>query len=162
MSKYFEIGSKKLNISLIENIVLKNKKLKLSKKSIGKIKKSRKFLEHSISDDSLIYGVNTGFGSLCEEKIPLDKINKLQENLIVSHACGTGDMIPKEIVKIILILKIHSLSLGFSGIRLSLVELLIKMYNQDVIPVVYEQGSLGASGDLAPLAHLSLPLIGNM
>ena len=160
MDNYFEIGSKKLNISLIEDILLKNKKIKLSKNSIDKIKKSRQFLESSISDDSLIYGVNTGFGSLCEEQIPLNKINKLQENLIVSHACGTGDLISKDIIKIILILKINSLSLGFSGVRLSLVELLIKIYNKDIIPVIYEQGSLGASGDLAPLAHLSLPLIG--
>jgi len=160
MSKYFEIGSKRLNISLIEDIISKNKKIRLSKNSISKIKKSRKFLEESISDDSLIYGVNTGFGSLCEEQIPLKKINKLQENLIVSHACGTGDLILKDIIKIILILKINSLSLGFSGVRLSLVELLVKLYNKDIIPVVYEQGSLGASGDLAPLAHLSLPLIG--
>ena len=160
MSKYFEIGSKRLNISLIEDIISKNKKIRLSKNSISKIKKSRKFLEKSISDDSLIYGVNTGFGSLCEEQIPLNNINKLQENLIVSHACGTGDLISKDIIKIILILKINSLSLGFSGVRLSLVELLIKMYNKDIIPVIYEQGSLGASGDLAPLAHLSLPLIG--
>ena len=160
MGKYFEIGSEKLNISLIEDIISKKKKIKLSKNSISKIKKSRQFLENSISDDSLIYGVNTGFGSLCEKKIPLNKINELQENLIVSHACGTGGLVSKEIVKIILILKINSLSLGFSGVRLSLVELLIKLYNKDLIPVVYEQGSLGASGDLAPLAHLSLPLIG--
>jgi len=160
MSKYFEIGSKRLNISLIEDIISKNRKIRLSKNSIIKIKKSRNYLEKSVSDKSLIYGVNTGFGSLCENKIPINQINKLQENLLVSHACGVGNIIPKDIAKIILILKIHALSLGYSGVRLSLINFLIKLYNKDITPVIYEQGSLGASGDLAPLAHLSLPIIG--
>ena len=160
MSKYFEIGSRKLSISLIEDILIKNKKLRLSKSCIIRIKKSRKYLEDSVSDKTLIYGVNTGFGSLCNNKIPINQINKLQENLIISHACGTGEVINHEIVKIILILKIHSLCLGYSGVRLSLVNFLISLFNKSIIPVIYEQGSLGASGDLAPLAHLSLPILG--
>ena len=137
MSKYFEIGSRKLSISLIEDILIKNKKLRLSKSCIIRIKKSRKYLEDSVSDKTLIYGVNTGFGSLCNNKIPINQINKLQENLIISHACGTGEVINHEIVKIILILKIHSLCLGYSGVRLSLVNFLISLFNKSIIPPMF-------------------------
>lgn len=108
-----------------------------------------------------IYGINTGFGSLYNVKINSANLTKLQENLMKSHACGTGDMVPKEIVKLMLLLKIQSLSYGHSGSQLETVNRLIDYYNNDVLPVVYTQGSLGASGDLAPLAHLSLPLIGD-
>ena len=112
------------------------------------------------SNDAPIYGINTGFGSLCNVKISNDNLSKLQENLVKSHACGTGDEVPAAIVKILLLLKIQSLSYGFSGVQLLTVERLIDFYNNDILPVIYTQGSLGASGDLAPLAHLSLPLLG--
>ena len=112
------------------------------------------------SNDSPIYGINTGFGSLCNVKISNDNLSKLQENLVKSHACGTGEEVPAAIVKILLLLKIQSLSYGFSGVQLLTVERLIDFYNNDILPVIYTQGSLGASGDLAPLAHLSLPLLG--
>jgi histidine ammonia-lyase len=107
-----------------------------------------------------IYGINTGFGSLCNVKISNENLSQLQENLVKSHACGTGDEVPNAIVKLMLLLKIQSLSYGNSGVQLETVERLIEFYNHDVLPIIYTQGSLGASGDLAPLAHLSLPLLG--
>lgn len=107
-----------------------------------------------------IYGINTGFGSLCNVKISNENLSKLQENLVKSHACGTGEAVPHEIVKIMLLLKIQSLSYGHSGVQLVTVQRLIDFYNHDILPLIYTQGSLGASGDLAPLAHLSLPLLG--
>ena len=107
-----------------------------------------------------IYGINTGFGSLCNTSISDEDLSQLQENLVKSHACGTGDEVPSEIVKLMLLLKVQGLSYGHSGVALTTVQRLIDFYNADVIPVVYQQGSLGASGDLAPLAHMSLPLLG--
>jgi histidine ammonia-lyase len=107
-----------------------------------------------------IYGINTGFGSLYNIKISNENLSKLQENLVKSHACGTGDEVPQHIVKLMLFLKVQSLSYGNSGVQLQTVQRLIDFYNNDILPVIYSQGSLGASGDLAPLAHLSLPLIG--
>ena len=116
--------------------------------------------EKTSKTDQLFYGINTGFGSLCDIAISPKETSQLQYNLVVSHACGIGNEIAKPIVKLMLFLKIQSLSYGHSGVALETVERLVEMYNQDIIPVVYEFGSLGASGDLAPLAHLSLPLLG--
>jgi histidine ammonia-lyase len=110
--------------------------------------------------DQLIYGINTGFGSLCNTAISFEDLGLLQYNLVVSHACGTGEEVPAELVKRMLLLKIIGLSHGHSGVQVATVERLIFFYNNEILPVVYQQGSLGASGDLAPLAHLSLPLIG--
>ena len=107
-----------------------------------------------------IYGITTGFGSLCNVTINPDQLSRLQTNLVMSHACGTGDEVPHEIVKLMLALKVKSLSYGYSGVKLETVERLVEMFNRDIIPVVYTQGSLGASGDLAPLANMCLPLIG--
>ena len=107
-----------------------------------------------------IYGINTGFGSLYNKHIPHGQLEKLQENLVKSHACGTGPEVPEEIVRLMLFLKAQSLSYGYSGVQLATVQRLARMFNEDVLPVIYEMGSLGASGDLAPLAHLALPLIG--
>src|SRR5436853_4666338 len=106
------------------------------------------------------YCINTGFGSLCNVEIAPKDIEKLQENLVMSHACGAGEEVPQEIVKLMLLLKIQGLSYGNSGVQVETVQRLIDFFNNDILPVVYQQGSLGASGDLAPLAHLSLPLIG--
>ena len=107
-----------------------------------------------------VYGVTTGFGSLCNVSIGQDQLSQLQINLIKSHACGTGERVPNDIVKIMLLLKIQSLSYGYSGCKLDTVQRLIEFFNNDIYPVVYRQGSLGASGDLVPLAHLCLPLVG--
>ena len=138
-----------------------NIKLALSEDSKNAISKCRKYLDEKIKKiDKPIYGINTGFGSLYNKSIDNNKLGQLQENLVKSHACGTGSEVSRKTVKAMLFLKIQGLSYGHSGVQLSTVEALIEMYNNDVLPIIYEQGSLGASGDLAPLAHLSLPLIG--
>jgi histidine ammonia-lyase len=157
----YKLGEKMLSISVIAEIIAEDKQLALSTKAKQKIKACRKYLDDKIAKSSEpIYGINTGFGSLCNHKITKKDLGKLQRNLVLSHACGTGDKVPDEIVKIMLLLKVQSLSYGHSGVQLETVERLIEMFNKDILPVVFQQGSLGASGDLAPLAHLSLPLLG--
>jgi len=158
---FHTISSKYLTLPVIADILQNNLKIKLSEGSIAKIEACRAYLDAKLKDSEIpMYGINTGFGSLYNVKISKDNLAKLQENLVMSHACGTGNLVPKEIVKLMLFLKIQSLSYGHSGVQLSTVQRLIDFYNHDIIPVVYTQGSLGASGDLAPLAHLSLPLLG--
>ena len=158
---FHTISSKYLTLPVIADILQNNLKIKLSKGSIAKIEACRAYLDAKLKDsETPMYGINTGFGSLYNVKISKDNLAKLQENLVMSHACGTGNLVPEEIVKLMLFLKIQSLSYGHSGVQLSTVQRLIDFYNHDIIPVVYTQGSLGASGDLAPLAHLSLPLLG--
>lgn len=155
------ISSDLLSIDMINDIVFQGKQLALSEEAIVNIEKCRKYLDDKMQSNSTpIYGINTGFGSLCNVKISNENLSKLQENLVKSHACGTGEEVPHEIVKIMLLLKIQSLSYGHSGVQLITVQRLIDFYNNDIFPVIYTQGSLGASGDLAPLAHLSLPLLG--
>ena len=155
------ISSDVLSLETVREILLENKPLDLSEEAKINIRKCRDYLDNKMeSQTEPVYGINTGFGSLCNIKISNENLSKLQENLVKSHACGTGDEVPNEIVKLILLLKIQSLSYGNSGVQLETIERLIDFYNHDVLPVIYTQGSLGASGDLAPLAHLSLPLIG--
>lgn len=155
------ISSDVLSVEIVSGIIAENKTLALSEEARANIEKCRTYLDEKMkSNDDPIYGINTGFGSLYNVKISNENLSKLQENLVKSHACGTGDEVPAEIVKIMLLFKIQSLSYGYSGVQLETVERLIEFYNNDILPVIYEQGSLGASGDLAPLAHLSLPLIG--
>ena len=130
-------------------------------KTKQKIKKNRDYLEAKIGDENAIYyGINTGFGSLCNVKISTEELNVLQENLVRSHACGTGPKIDEIVCKLIFLLKIINLSKAFSGISPKLINHMIEVFNSGIFPVIYEQGSLGASGDLAPLAHLSLMLLG--
>ena len=155
------ISSSTLTIEEIHSILFEQKKIALSEEAKVNIQKCRDYLDQKMeSHDAPIYGINTGFGSLCTIKISNENLSQLQENLVKSHACGTGDEVPQAIVKIMLLLKIQSLSYGYSGVQLATAERLIDFYNNDVLPVIYTQGSLGASGDLAPLAHLSLPLLG--
>ncbi|WP_348797072.1 histidine ammonia-lyase [Flavobacterium adhaerens] len=155
------INTDLLSFEELQEIVSYDKKIILSDLVKEKIQKCRDFLDAKMALHSEpIYGINTGFGSLCNVKISNENLSKLQENLVKSHSCGTGDEVPNEIVKLMLLLKIQSLSYGHSGIQLETVERLVDFYNNDVLPVIYAQGSLGASGDLAPLAHLSLPLLG--
>ena len=155
------ISADLLSIEKINEIISHDLKLELSEEARVNIEKCRNYLDEKMkSHDKPIYGINTGFGSLCNVKIAGENLSKLQENLVKSHACGTGDEVPHEIVKLMLLLKIQSLSYGHSGVQLETVERLVTFYNNDVLPVIYTQGSLGASGDLAPLAHLSLPLLG--
>lgn len=150
-----------LSLFQIETIIDNKYKLALSEEAVFKINKARHYLNAKQKENTApIYGVNTGFGSLCNIKIDDDKLTSLQENLVMSHACGTGDRVKDEIVQLMLLLKIQSLSYGYSGVTVDLVQRLIDFFNEGVYPLIYEQGSLGASGDLAPLAHISLPLIG--
>ena len=150
-----------LSLDRIKEIIEGGEKLELSKEAEEAIVKCRKYLDGKMEDIGRpVYGVTTGFGSLCNITIPADELSQLQHNLVMSHACGTGETVRPEIVKIMLLLKAQSLSYGHSGAQLATVQRLIDMFNADVLPVVYSQGSLGASGDLSPLAHLSLPLIG--
>ncbi|WP_298513056.1 histidine ammonia-lyase [uncultured Kordia sp.] len=156
-----QISSQILDVTNIQEILHTNAKLELSAEAIEKISACRAYLDKRLQDQKTpIYGINTGFGSLCNVKISDEHLSKLQENLVTSHACGTGDRVPQEIIKLMLLLKVQSLSYGHSGVQLQTVARLIDFYNHDILPVVFELGSLGASGDLAPLAHLSLPLLG--
>ena len=155
------IDSNPLDLSFIQDILIHGKKLSLSENAKERIKKCRAYLDDKMSSVvKPIYGINTGFGALYNVEIKGENLQKLQENLVMSHACGTGDEVPDEIIKLMLLLKIQSLSYGHSGVQLATVNRLIDFYNNNIFPVVYEQGSLGASGDLSPLAHLALPLIG--
>lgn len=135
-------------------------KAKLNKKSREQIINSYQNVQKIVASDRTVYGINTGFGSLCDTKISEPETAQLQHNLIISHAVGVGKPVDKNISKIMIIAKIHALSKGFSGVSLEVIERLILMLEKDIIPVVPEQGSVGASGDLAPLAHLVLPLLG--
>jgi len=161
MSQIHYISSEILDLKTIATILEEHKKLQLSEESILNINTSRTYLDKKIKNSKTpVYGVNTGFGSLCNVAIQDENLTKLQENLVRSHACGTGDYVPKDIVKLMLLLKVQSLSYGHSGVHINTVQRLIDFFNLDILPVVYNQGSLGASGDLAPLAHLALPLLG--
>ncbi|MBT6698858.1 MAG: histidine ammonia-lyase [Flavobacteriales bacterium] len=161
MSKMYKIGEKLLTLSDISKIISEGIKIELSSKSEKKVKECRKYLDEKIKNSQdPIYGVNTGFGSLCNHKISDEDLEQLQRNLVVSHACGTGDEVPQDIVKIMLLLKIQSLSYGHSAVQLQTINRLIDMFNNNILPVVFQLGSLGASGDLAPLAHMSLVLVG--
>ena len=155
------ISDKRIDIDLLNTLVKDNIQLELAPKTIAKIKKCRNYLDGKIAaSENSIYGVTTGFGSLYDQLISAKDQELLQIKLVLSHAAGIGDEVPEVIVKMMLFLKIQSLSYGFSAISINTIQRLIDLFNEGVLPVVYQQGSLGASGDLAPLAHLALPLIG--
>ena len=155
------ISNERLTLERLKAIIDNNEKLVLSEASEGAIIKCREYLDRKMEDiDRPLYGITTGFGSLYNVSIPKDELSQLQYNLVVSHACGAGEPVRPEIVKLMLFLKVQNLAYGHSGVQLITVQRLMDMFNEDILPVVYQQGSLGASGDLAPLAHLSLPLIG--
>jgi histidine ammonia-lyase len=156
-----QISAEHLTIERIGEIIYKNYKLELSEDAKQRIRRCRNYLDKKIvARGEPIYGVTTGFGSLCNVNIGKDHLSQLQINLIKSHACGTGERVPNDIVKIMLFLKIQSLSYGYSGCKMDTILRLIAFFNNDIYPVVYKQGSLGASGDLVPLAHMCLPLVG--
>ncbi|ARS34770.1 histidine ammonia-lyase [Pontibacter actiniarum] len=161
MAQIHYISSEFLSLETIENILKQNYTLALSEDAEKRILRCHEYLQQKITGtDRSIYGINTGFGSLCDKKISPADLEQLQRNLVMSHACGTGAEVPQEVVKLMLLLKIQSLAYGHSGVQLQTVKRLIDFFNRDIFPVVYQLGSLGASGDLAPLAHLSLPLLG--
>ena len=159
--EYHHLSSERLTIAGLKEILDSGKPVALSEELRHRIVRCREYLDRKIKDsDQPVYGITTGFGSLCDISVGGDELSQLQRNLVMSHSCGTGEQVPSEIVRLMLLLKIRSLSYGYSGVRLETVERLIDFYNNGILPVVYRQGSLGASGDLAPLAHLSLPLLG--
>lgn len=155
------IASSKIDFQLMRRVLRNSIRLALSDDARNRVLQCREYLEARIKrQEEPVYGVNTGFGSLCNHSISPGDLSTLQRNLVMSHACGVGDEVPEHIVRLMLFLKIQSLAYGHSGIRMETLERLVAFYNHGIYPVVYAQGSLGASGDLAPLAHLSLPLIG--
>lgn len=142
-------------------IIAKGKdKLAIHENNIEKILKAEEFVKKIAEGDEAVYGINTGFGHLSSVKINKEELNDLQKNLLISHACGVGEILPKETVRVMMALRINAIIQGFSGISLETVFKMVELYNNDLIPVVYEKGSLGASGDLALLSHMSLPLLG--
>jgi histidine ammonia-lyase len=156
-----QISTAAWDLGTISELIKNRTPLSLSAEAKKNITACREYLDKKmLSQKEPIYGINTGFGSLCNVVIPDNELEQLQANLVMSHACGTGDEVPQEIVKLMLLLKVKALAYGKSAVQLETVERLIDLYNNDILPVVYQQGSLGASGDLAPLAHLCLPLIG--
>ena len=149
-----------LTFEVIDKILSKNYKLALSEDSKKLINDCKAYLDHKIESSAKpLYGITTGFGSLCKISISKEDLSQLQANLVMSHACSLGEPIHQDIIRLMLLLKAHALSLGKSGVQLVTVERIIDMFNHNVLPVVRELGSLGASGDLAPLANLFLPLI---
>ncbi|MBQ3624431.1 MAG: histidine ammonia-lyase [Prevotella sp.] len=159
--KTHQISAEHLSIERIGEIINEGYKLELGSDARQRITHCREYLDRKIAESEVpIYGVTTGFGSLCKISISEDQLSQLQINLMMSHACGIGERVSNEIVKIMLLLKIQSLSYGYSGSKLDTVERLIDFFNNDIYPIVYRQGSVGASGDLVPLAHLCLPLCG--
>lgn len=162
MDNIHQISPAVIDFDQIRSIMDDHKHLEISSQSEGLIRRCRDYLDKKLSKENRpFYGINTGFGSLYDRSISDEDLGILQKNLVVSHACGQGEEVPAEIVRLMLFLKIQSLSYGNSGIQLETVRRLTDFFNHDILPVVYQYGSLGASGDLAPLAHLSLPLIGD-
>ncbi|MGN0303225.1 MAG: histidine ammonia-lyase [Prevotella sp.] len=156
-----KISAEHLTIERIGEVVYNGYKLELSDDARNRIIRCRKYLDEKIAKTTRpVYGVTTGFGSLCNVSVNPDQLAQLQINLMMSHACGVGDRVPNDIVKMMMLLKVQSLSYGYSGCKLDTVQRLVDFFNNDIYPVVYMQGSLGASGDLVPLAHMSLPLVG--
>ncbi len=158
--KKFSYGKDKLTFELSMEILYGSLDCQIEKEVLQKINNSRENVESILKSGDTIYGVNTGIGKLCSTIISNEDSSLLQENLLKSHAVGVGISVPLEISKLMLILKVHSLCKGFSGIRIDVIERICWHIEKDIIPVVPSQGSVGASGDLAPLAHLFLPLIG--
>ncbi|KPK86416.1 MAG: histidine ammonia-lyase [Bacteroides sp. SM23_62_1] len=161
MANIHQISPAVIDFGQISNIMDGETRLEISSESAGLIRKCRAYLDKKLSEeDKPFYGINTGFGSLHDCSISNGDLGVLQKNLVMSHACGQGEEVPREVVRLMLFLKIQSLAYGNSGVQLETVRRLVDFFNHGIVPVVYQYGSLGASGDLAPLAHMSLPLIG--
>jgi len=159
--KIHEITPDPLTLDTIREILDSDAEIRISQKSLDAIEKCRNYLDRKMEkQEDPVYGINTGFGSLCDVSVSKADLSQLQENLVKSHACGSGDEVEPEIVKLMMLLKVQALSLGNSGVFPETVIMLAELYNRDIVPVVFELGSLGASGDLAPLAHMVLPLLG--
>lgn len=154
------ISSERLTLERVNEIITKKMTIALSDDAIARIEKCRNYLDNKMeTQKEPIYGVTTGFGSLCNISISKEQLSQLQKNLVMSHACGVGDEVPQEVVKLMLLLKVQNFAAGYSGVQLVTAQRLVDCFNEDVLPVVYQQGSLGASGDLCPLANLMLPSV---
>lgn len=155
------INNQHYTLEDFEQIISSGVKVSIGENARKSVEKCYNYLHKKLeSEKQVIYGINTGFGSLCDTVIGHHELEQLQLNLVRSHACGLGEVVPVELVKRILLLKAIGLCKGHSGVQIETIEQILCLFNNDIIPVIYEQGSLGASGDLAPLAHMSLPLIG--
>ncbi len=161
MKPTFQIGSTHLTVRELHQILQEWPQLQLAEDAMDRVVHNRNYLDNKVKNsDAPVYGINTGFGALCDVRIGKDDLEQLQENLVLSHACGTGAEVPADVVRLMLVLKVQALAQGYSGVQLQTVQRLLDFFNEDCLPIVFQQGSLGASGDLAPLAHLSLPLLG--
>lgn len=150
-----------LTFEIIEEILERDMRLELSAESVALIEKSKAYLDRKIREaEGPLYGITTGFGALCNITVPHDDLSRLQENLVLSHACNLGPEVPHDVIRLMLLLKAHALARGNSAVQLRTVQMILDLFNHHIVPVVCEQGSLGASGDLAPLAMLFLPLLG--
>ena len=156
----FKYGIDQLTLYKVQKIANGNLKAIISNEAKEKIISCRKKVEIITKNDKVVYGINTGFGPLCDVQISSEETNQLQKNLLITHAVGVGNNIDKQLSKLMMICKVHALCQGFSGVRLELIERIIYFIENNLLPTVPEQGSVGASGDLAPLSHLFLPLIG--
>ncbi|ARB91383.1 histidine ammonia-lyase [Legionella longbeachae] len=160
MAEYFILQPGALTLQSIKHVLNQQLKCSLAEDALTQINASHQTVKKVILDKKTVYGINTGFGSLANQTISSDNLKQLQKNIVLSHACGTGELLSDEIVALILLLKINNLAQGYSGVRLELIETLISLYNHRIYPCIPSKGSVGASGDLAPLAHMSLPLLG--
>ena len=158
--KTIVIGEGKMTIEDLLSVVREGSVIEISEQAKSKMQASREVVETCVAEEKVVYGLTTGFGKFSDVTISDEDCFTLQENLIMSHACGVGDPLPTEVVRAMMLLRINALSVGYSGIRISTVNTLVEMLNKGVLPVVPEKGSLGASGDLVPLAHMSLVLLG--
>ena len=158
---YLPLDSTPTTFQQLKNVLAFNQLLSITFNAHQKIVACRDYLDKKLSSGTAVfYGINTGFGFLQNVQIDSAQLEELQSNLIKSHACGLGEEVPGDIVKLMILLKVKSLSYGHSGVQIATVKRLVDMYNNNVLPIIFTQGSLGASGDLAPLSHLSLPLLG--
>lgn len=160
MTESFRLIPGQLSLQMIKSILKENKQCVLDESAVPLIDASCRIVHQVIADKRTIYGINTGFGSLANHRISEEHLKQLQRNIVLSHACGAGELLSDGVVALILLLKINSLAQGYSGVRNELIDFLIRLYNQRIYPCVPAKGSVGASGDLVPLAHLSLPLLG--
>ena len=154
------IDGNSLTLEKFIDVTRKNKKVELTPEAIEKVNKARALVDRYVEDNKVVYGLTTGFGKFSDVVINGEETKTLQRNLIISHACGVGNPLDEEIVRGIMLLRANALAKGYSGIRLSTLNTLIEMINKGVHPIVPEKGSLGSSGDLAPLAHVVLVMIG--
>ena len=155
----FSLGCEHLSIGKLFKILDQELQLKFSDEAIAKVKKSKNCVDKVVQDERVVYGVNTGFGVLCDKIISAKDTSELQANLLKSHSVGVGEAVPQKVAKLMLITKAHALAQGYSGVAVETIERILWHIAQDIIPVVPQKGSVGASGDLAPLSHLFLPLV---